>query len=137
MFYFDGFLQMIVLWVSVLCINSLPDLQKRKLSVTKTSWLKLFRNEGLLRRKGQNFEDDCIGHCENKVHVWMCLIMNGYRDRAVGISNFKGIVEGNKKEKFLTVNLILIECLNKPFCYIFYYYYLLAIRLKGYNQSII
>jgi hypothetical protein len=29
---------------------------------------------------------DSIGHCEKKVHTNMCLILNGYQDRAVWIS---------------------------------------------------
>ena len=29
---------------------------------------------------------DIIGHCEEKVHMTMCLILKGYRDRAVWIS---------------------------------------------------
>jgi hypothetical protein len=27
--------------------------------------------------------DDSVGNCDKKVHVNMCLILNGYRDRAV------------------------------------------------------
>jgi hypothetical protein len=29
------------------------------------------------------FEGDCIGNCEKIVYKNMCLILNGYRDRAV------------------------------------------------------
>jgi hypothetical protein len=42
-----------------------------------------------------------------KVHVNMCLILNGYRDRAVCIYKYNSIVNDNK-EKVLTVKLILI-----------------------------
>jgi hypothetical protein len=30
-----------------------------------------------------NLGGDNIGHCEGNVHIHMCLILNGYRDRAV------------------------------------------------------
>jgi hypothetical protein len=32
-----------------------------------------------------------------KVHVNKCLILNGYRDRAVGMYKYKSIVNGNKE----------------------------------------
>jgi hypothetical protein len=52
-------------------------------------------------------EGNSIGHCEKKIYINMCLILNDYRDRAVWINKYKIIVNGNK-EKLLTVKFILI-----------------------------
>jgi hypothetical protein len=46
---------------------------------------------------------DSIGHCEKKVHMNMCLLLNGYRDRAVWIYKYKSIVNGDK-EREITYN---------------------------------
>ena len=48
-----------------------------------------------------------VGLHEKKVCMNMCLIQNGYRDRAVWIFKYKSIMNDNK-EKVLTVNCILI-----------------------------
>jgi hypothetical protein len=40
---------------------------------------------------------DNIGHTEKKVYIYMCLIVNGYWDRAVWIDKCKIFVNGNKE----------------------------------------
>ena len=42
--------------------------------------------EDISRGKVNVLRGDSIGHCEEKVHVNTCLILNAYRDRAVWIS---------------------------------------------------
>jgi hypothetical protein len=49
------------------------------------------------RGKINIFGGDSSGHFEKKVHINMCLILNGYRDRAVSIYKYKSIVNGNKE----------------------------------------
>ena len=49
--------------------------------------------------KFNTVECDTIGHCEKKVHMSMCQILNGYRDRAVWIYTFKSIANGNKERE--------------------------------------
>ena len=51
---------------------------------------------------------DIIGHCEEKVHMNICLTLNGYRDRAAGIYQYANTVNGNNKEKLITVNFNLM-----------------------------
>jgi hypothetical protein len=46
-----------------------------------------------------------MSHYEGNVHINMCLILNGYRDRAVWIYKYKTIVNCNK---LLAVNFVLI-----------------------------
>jgi hypothetical protein len=43
-----------------------------------------------------------------KVHINMCLILNGYEHRAERIYKYKSIVNGEKEEKLLAVNFILV-----------------------------
>jgi len=50
--------------------------------------------------------DDSIGRCEKKFRMNMCLILNGYWDRAVGIDKYKSIVNGNK-ERGIIFNFII------------------------------
>jgi hypothetical protein len=54
--------------------------------------------QGDSRDKGNTLGGDSICHCEKKVHIKMCLILNGYRDRAVGMYKYNSIVSGNKEE---------------------------------------
>jgi hypothetical protein len=52
-------------------------------------------------RKGSILGGDSIGHCEKKVNMNMCLILNGYRDRAVGIYKYQSTVNGNKEREII------------------------------------
>jgi hypothetical protein len=58
-----------------------------------------------------------------KIHINLCLILNGYRDKAVWIHRYKNIVNGSK-EREIAANLILIQYLNEIFvtqkCQIWY-----------------
>jgi hypothetical protein len=61
-------------------------------------------------------EDYSISHCEkNKVHMNMCLILNGYQERIVWIYNKKTVWMVIKREKLLVVNFTLILSLNDKF----------------------
>jgi len=44
---------------------------------------------------------DSIDHCDKKVNVNKCLIMNGYRDTAVLFYKYKRNVKGNKEINYL------------------------------------
>jgi len=39
---------------------------------------------------------DIIGRCEEKFRMIICLLLNGYRDRAAGIHQYANTVNGNK-----------------------------------------
>jgi hypothetical protein len=41
--------------------------------------------------KANIFGGDTINHCDKKVHINVCLIVNGYRDTAVRIYKSKSI----------------------------------------------
>ena len=45
--------------------------------------------------------DSISRHCEGKVHMNMCLILNGYWDTAVWIYKYKSSVNGNKHNSVL------------------------------------
>jgi hypothetical protein len=55
--------------------------------------------QGVSEGKVSNLRSDGIGHCKKKVCMYMCVILNGYRDGAVLIYKYKIIVHGNKKRK--------------------------------------
>jgi hypothetical protein len=40
-----------------------------------------------------------IRHCEEIVHMNMCLLLDSYRDRAAGIHQYVNTVSGNKKRE--------------------------------------
>ena len=48
-------------------------------------------------RKVSILESDSTGHCEKKVHIDMFLILNVYRETAVGIYKCKSNVNGIKE----------------------------------------
>jgi hypothetical protein len=45
-------------------------------------------------------EGDILGHCEIEVRKNMCLILNGLRNRAVWIYEYKRIVNGKKYREY-------------------------------------
>jgi hypothetical protein len=59
------------------CTESKPDSLVKPIASQYTGWFK---------RKFNTLGGNSKGHCEKKVHINMCLILNRYRDRAVGIT---------------------------------------------------
>jgi hypothetical protein len=49
-----------------------------------------------------------IGHCNRNIYMYMCPILNGYRDEIFESIHTKAAGMVIKKEKLLTVNFILI-----------------------------
>lgn len=49
------------------------------------------RIQGDSEERVNTFGGDSIYHCEKKVSISMCLIVNGYRNRDVGISRTKAV----------------------------------------------
>ena len=57
--------------------------------------------QGVSGGKVNVLEDHSTGHCYRKFHTNICLILNGYRDRAVWVYKYKSILSC-KKEREIT-----------------------------------
>jgi hypothetical protein len=66
------------------------------------------------RRKVNILRGDSIGHFKKKFRMNMCLLLNGYRDRALRMYKYKSTVKGDN-EREITYCLALISCLNDKF----------------------
>jgi len=64
--------------------------------------------QGGSRGKVNVLRGDFTATGKGEVHKNICLILNGNRNTAAGIDKHKSIAIGNKKEKLLTGNAILI-----------------------------
>jgi hypothetical protein len=60
---------------------------------------------------------DCVGHCESKVYVNMCPVINDYRDRAVQNYQYKSTVNGNRVKLLTSILLYSILVYKWQVCY--------------------
>jgi hypothetical protein len=71
-----------------------------------------------------------IGHCEQKIYMYMCAIPNGFRDRTISLYSSKIV---DKKEILRTDSNTVIYCSSDRVCKVYLVEYIF-LKLHHHNQ---